>query len=83
MTRRRTDRTHHHMKTCAFCGGLIPEKRPVFLVAEASGGILGPYHAGCAERLALAHKGAKSNGAIPGTHQGRIILPPREETLPW
>lgn len=52
MTRRRHAKPKP-LRTCAYCQGPMPEQKPVFLVLSESGRIVGPYHAGCAEKAVL------------------------------
>lgn len=69
-------------RQCAWCHTGISDRRPVFLVSDGTGQIVGPFHAGCAERLRLEvkKKGAAALGNGDSYHLwGRI---PREETLP-
>ena len=44
------------VRLCAFCGFPLVETRPVFLTLQPDQRITGPLHAGCAERLVLAHR---------------------------
>lgn len=54
----------------------------MFLVGNPSGTILGPFHAGCAERLKLeAHRIKKMPGVPDATNYGTWPSI-REETLP-
>jgi hypothetical protein len=70
-------------RICAFCSHGIAEARPVFLVATVAGEIQGPYHAGCAAKLAMVHKGtAVQAKTLGGQLYGQLPLA-REETLPW
>lgn len=43
-------------RICRRCQLPLAEKRPVFLVGLKGGAIVGPLHAGCAEKIALAQK---------------------------
>lgn len=70
-------------RTCTFCLAPISVNRPVFLVGTPSGRIVGPYHAGCAERVALMASRKVEEREPRGEDFGRIIPPAREETLPW
>lgn len=70
-------------RICAFCNAAIADQRPSFLVATEKGQVIGPYHAGCAERLVLVHKGKKEMERTPGATNYGTILSVREETLPW
>lgn len=70
-------------KRCAFCDGILSERRPPFVVALPNGMIYGRYHAGCAEKLVLAHKGKKIQLPLPGEIVGVDHLEAREERLPW
>jgi len=63
----------HKTRYCAFCDAPLVETRPVFLVGDTNGNILGPFHAGCAARLALAHKGKPNPIELPGRAYGNII----------
>lgn len=73
----------HHQRECAWCHGGIASDRPVFLVAEKSGGIVGPFHAGCAARLAMEAKKHPDHNWVEGAASFGKVLPAREETLPW
>lgn len=69
-------------RECLYCHHPLSEKRPLFLVCEPGGRILGPFHHGCGTRLVdHARKHPTSNwlqGAVEyGTWPTR-----REETLP-
>lgn len=81
--RRRTAGKVAKPRICAYCNAPMMAQRPVFLVATTAGSIVGPYHAGCAERIALANKNAIVTKEIPGTNYGQLPLLPREGTLPW
>lgn len=70
-------------RVCLGCHGPLSERRPVFLVRHASGRIIGPYHAGCAERFVLAaRKHEAMTEEVIGTTYG-VWPSRREETLPW
>lgn len=69
-------------RQCLRCKAGISQTRPVFLVADRGGQILGPFHAGCAEALKLE---VKRLGMAPGaTRTNTFGTWPsiREETLP-
>lgn len=61
----------------------MSETRPVYLVATTAGTIIGPYHAGCAERLVISKDRDLFGKA--GESQDYVVYGsvPREETLPW
>lgn len=61
----------------------MPSEKPVFLVMSTLGGIVGPYHSGCAYRVAEVHKAAPTTRGIPGETFGRRVPEVREETMPW
>lgn len=70
-------------KRCCGCGGVMSERRPVYLVGDRSGRIVGPWHAGCAEK---AYQTWQKEHGLPVTPLPPMIygqMPPREETLPW
>lgn len=70
-------------RVCAFCGNAIAAQNPPFLLSTVKGQVIGPYHAYCAERLALTHKGQAVKATdVCGELYGQLLLP-REETLPW
>lgn len=73
----------HHQRECFYCKGGIAEQQPVFLVGMPSGSIVGPFHAGCAEKVKLRARDALENGELGAEEFGRFLLKPREETLPW
>lgn len=81
--RRRTAGKVAKPRMCAFCNTPMMAQRPVFLLATTAGSIVGPYHAGCAERIVLASDEIRNRGLLGHTQYGRIVSPPREETLPW
>ena len=70
-------------RVCARCKGPISESRPVFLVYDRGGKIVGPYHAGCAERVNLDGKSAMSPGELMPEVFGQIVPKPTEEEEPW
>lgn len=70
-------------KPCAYCGVPLPAQRPVYLVESTAGRIVGPYHAGCAERIALAAKKGPPPISAEATEYGTHKWTAREETLPW
>ncbi len=69
-------------RTCAACKGLLAEQRPVFLVGMPSGGIVGPFHAGCAAKL--VDKAKRKVGQPPPTTYQQLGFWPsqRKDTLP-
>lgn len=70
-------------KRCTYCHALISSRRALVLLTTADSKIVGPFHAGCAERLRLeAERRPESNWLKGATEYGRV-LPAREETLPW
>lgn len=71
------------LRICAFCGFPMARERPVFLVAMPDNRIVGPLHAGCAERSVIASEEIRARGLEPAIEFGRIIHAAREETLPW
>lgn len=68
---------------CKFCGQPLAPQKPRCMVVGDDGTILGYFHAGCAEKLVLAHKAVGVQAEIPGVQVGQVIPKPREETLPW
>lgn len=70
------------LRKCVYCKGDIAARRPVFLVTRPNGQIIGPFHAGCAERLKLR---PDAESAIAAWQQGQTFGTwprAREETLP-
>lgn len=70
-------------KRCIGCGGILSMRRcPVFLIDELHQ-IVGPYHSGCAERVAMDAR--RRHKKVPRGFGSNIYgwLPAREETLPW
>lgn len=70
-------------KTCLWCHGLLSPQRPVFLVGTPSGRIVGPFHAGCAERLRLEAKKNPDSNWLKGSETWGEWPSRREETTPW
>jgi len=58
---------------CVRCGCPLAERRPVFLCATGTGRIVGPYHAGCAEREVLAGPKADGQAESGGEVFGRVL----------
>lgn len=70
-------------KRCLRCQGILSERRPPYLVGHPSGRIVGPFHAGCAERMVLdARKHTAKPDEVIGEQYGTWPSR-REETLPW
>lgn len=70
-------------RVCARCKGPISEIRPVFLIADNGGKIVGPYHAGCAERVKLDNQREVVQGSLSDEFWGMIASKPTEEGEPW
>jgi hypothetical protein len=66
-------RPNAKLRMCAHCGAPISELRPVFLVDLGQEGIVGPYHAGCAARLAMEVQPGRERLPIPGNWYGRMV----------
>lgn len=82
MTGKGSRRSSSGQRICNWCHAGISEQRPVFLVGNPAGQILGPFHAGCAERLKIeAHriKEMPNSGRYDVLGTWPSI---REETLP-
>lgn len=82
MTRRRRPKPAP-LRVCAYCGHPIAEQRAPFLLSPVGGHIVGPFHAGCAEKLKIESQkrigeSAPNVGIRYGDWPSR-----REETLPW
>lgn len=73
----------YHQRQCAYCRGGIADVRPVFVVAQTDGRILGPFHAGCAAKLVEQAKRGAEWGPMEAENLGQIVPKAREETLPW
>lgn len=74
--------TNGVQRTCAFCGHGIPDLRPVYLVGEPGGRIVGPFHSGCAWKV--TEKLKHSPTELEKAAWSRLGMWPtrREETLP-
>lgn len=70
-------------RQCAWCAHGIAENRPVFLLSPVGGHIVGPFHAGCAERIVLLARKRREIPEVPGATNYGTVLDAREETLPW
>lgn len=71
------------LRVCAYCAQPIGEQRPPFLLSPVGGHIVGPFHAGCAEKVKIESQKrigerASNFGIRYGDWPSR-----REETLPW
>lgn len=69
-------------RQCLWCRSGISEHRPVFLVQSTDGRILGPFHAGCAERLKLEERKHPTLNSLGKAVQYGTWPTAREETLP-
>lgn len=69
-------------RQCLWCHAGIAETRPVFLVTDYGGRILGPFHAGCAERLKLQATKQPDTNWLKGAAEYGTWPTVREETLP-
>lgn len=69
-------------RLCLWCKGGIATTRPVFLVTDYGGRILGPFHAGCAERLKIQAERMGFDSAAQKWDQLGTWPTRREETLP-
>lgn len=67
---------------CKMCGHGVPEQKPVYLIMDSSGMILGPLHSGCAWKLSERIKRGEAVLEGPFDIYGKRVLPAREETLP-
>jgi len=70
-------------RVCARCKGLISESRPVYLVFDNGGKIVGPYHAGCAERIKMDPLNMYQQGELLPEVFGKVIERTRLEDEPW
>jgi len=59
-------------RLCAKCKGALRETRPVFLVSDGSGRIVGPYHASCAAAISESARARNRRG--PTQHQQGVLL---------
>lgn len=81
MSARRTRQPGDHPgRYCASCARLLVEQRPVFLVGDTDGRILGPYHASCAERLVIGRKFKDKSMVIQGELFGSMRPTDRRES---
>lgn len=61
----------------------MSERRPPTLIRTQWATFVGPYHAGCAERLKMAYESGDLDGPPPGKEYGYDCTVAREESLPW
>lgn len=69
-------------RSCLRCHSPMASNNPVWLVASSTGSIMGPFHAGCAERLKLQ---AEKMGFVSAAEKWEQLgnwPSRREETLP-
>lgn len=71
------------LQVCAYCATPIAEQRPPYLLSPVGGHIVGPFHAGCAERIVLLARKRRELPEVPGATNYGTVLDAREETLPW
>lgn len=69
-------------RKCAFCGHGIPDLKPVYLVGEPGGRIVGPFHSGCAEKVTYRLKHSPTEIEQSEWSQLGVWPTRREETLP-
>jgi hypothetical protein len=68
-------------RECHYCGRLLEVDRPVFLVAQVSGRILGPFHAECAAVVVERQRDLVGDAKLPGMDFGRVVPNARQEEL--
>lgn len=73
----------HPLRVCIRCHGVIAEQRPPYLVGLGDGRIVGPFHAGCAERLSIEAEKRPGSNWLKGAAEVGTWPTRREETLPW
>lgn len=66
---------------CLECNHPLAPYRPVFLVGEPSGRIMGPFHAGCAEKVVLRAKKKKGPEELSAFNQLGFWPSRREDEL--
>lgn len=81
--KRRTAGRSAKPRVCALCGGLMPASRPIYLVHTLAGTIVGPYHSGCAWKLAEESKRRPIVAITEAEKASAYGFMAREETLPW
>lgn len=81
--KRKTAGRVNHQRECAYCHGGIAETRPVFLVTLPDGWIVGPYHAGCASKVAAEYKRSEDGVAKELQRAEKFGQMWQQETLPW
>lgn len=69
-------------RLCLWCKAGIAATRPVFLVTDYGGRILGPFHAGCADRLKMQAAKQPDTNWLKGAAEFGTWPTVREETLP-
>ena len=70
-------------KRCLWCKGPMSERRPATFLFGLDQVVVGPFHAGCAERLRQEAWKKPDSNWLKGAAVYGHILPAREETLPW
>lgn len=60
-------------QTCAYCGRDIPVADPTYLVGEATGRILGPFHPSCAQTVIERGRKLAPDAKLPGMDFGRVV----------
>lgn len=83
MTKHRQPPVKAEPRECHYCGKDIHVDRPVFLVAEVSGRILGPFHPQCAGVVVDRQRDLNPKQKLPGMEFGRVVPNARQEELPW
>lgn len=68
---------------CAWCGEPMSERRPPTLIRTSDATFIGPYHAGCAERLKIEYEKGNDIHLERAREYGHDWTRAREEGLPW
>lgn len=69
-------------RECIYCHHPIADKRPLFLVCNTDGQILGPFHHGCGTRLVDHARRTPTSNWLKGAVEYGQWPTRREETLP-
>jgi hypothetical protein len=60
-------------RVCVYCSGDLAADRPLYLVTEADGTLVGPFHPECAAKIRLRGKTLKPGQRLAGMRFGRVL----------
>jgi hypothetical protein len=74
-------RERRSSRECLYCGHVIDDARPLYLVALVGGSVVGPFHPFCSAKVIARQKASEGKALPPGMEFGRIVPGVTQEEL--